>query len=805
MAALRRHWIAGLLGVIGLLGLVSALNVGVAIGQPFGGFYTNRSHALNLWLVDAPTPPWWPGIAAMGLRYEDVLLALDGEPYGPDAHRKYAEAAHAGRSSVRLTIRRDGQTLDVDAPLVAFTPSHFSDIKLPDLITGLGFWLLAVAVYGARPAEPVNRQFALAASLMASGLWLSIPALFPESGAVTRFLHLAWVFTATFVGVSAIHLALLFPEPTRRIPLRWLGAPYVLMALVAGLYALSHLLHWQNTAPAAAELLSTLGNEAVIGAFGLGVGVYTGRLLWLIGHPARSRRTRRQAMLMLWGVICALPYAIVVIFRAFVGGTQSYFWNGLDLRYIVLAVPLSSAFVILRYQTSGRTHPLLIRVFILASSALAASVSVWIMRLLEPGWMSVAHWPPFVPIFVAAVFSGWLWRRQSSWQGALSRLFQWDKRSYTAARQFGQQVVSQSDLDLVQLPHVIASALVDKLELERAVVWLWDEGTQTYHRAAHAGEWKHRHSLPARLTPGGPPRLAQSLSVEGEALPAWLAPMRAGGAVVILTPLWMSERPIGLLGLGKRWDEEIFDERDLEIIDLIAQQSALFLLAALTIEQLRQVPHQIATGQERERFKIAQELHDTIQQFLGRLPFYLEVSRNAARTNPAEAETLLQRCIADVESAAQTVRQIRNNLAPLQLEKSLIQPMQMLVEHFQTRNGVNVRMDIAPEVEACLSPEARHALYRVVQQALDNVAEHAHARQVTISLTQDNGRIEFAVVADGVGSTDEARTRAADQGSFGLQSMQARIAALGGEFGVRSAPGEGTQLSGWLPIRKDYG
>src|SRR6185369_8655098 len=106
----------------------------------------------------------------------------------------------------------------------------------------------------------------------------------------------------------------------------------------------------------------------------------------------------------------------------------------------------------------------------------------------------------------------------------------------------------------------------------------------------------------------------------------------ASGMIEVVTPLAISGRAVGLLGSGKRWDEEIFDERDLQITELIAQQAGLFLLTALQIEQLRQVPQEIATAQERERFKIAQELHDTIQQFLGRLPFFLEVSRGAARS-----------------------------------------------------------------------------------------------------------------------------------------------------------------------------
>jgi signal transduction histidine kinase len=267
----------------------------------------------------------------------------------------------------------------------------------------------------------------------------------------------------------------------------------------------------------------------------------------------------------------------------------------------------------------------------------------------------------------------------------------------------------------------------------------------------------------------------------------------------IVTPLTISGSAIGLLGLGKRWDEEIFDERDLQITELIAQQAGLFLLTALQIEQLRQVPQEIATAQERERFKIAQELHDTVQQFLGRLPFFLEVSRTSARSNPAETEAILKRCIDDVDGAAKAVRQIRANLAPLQLEKSLSQPLQLLIEQFSTRNKLEVLASISPEVDLRLSTEARHALYRVVQQALDNIAAHANARHVSISIGPAQDRMHFAIGDDGDGFSEAQRTKAEEGGSFGLKSMQARINSQGGEFTIQAGTKSGTKVSGWLP------
>ena len=162
-----------------------------------------------------------------------------------------------------------------------------------------------------------------------------------------------------------------------------------------------------------------------------------------------------------------------------------------------------------------------------------------------------------------------------------------------------------------------------------------------------------------------------------------------------------------------------------------------------------------------------------MQQFLGRLPFYLEASRTASRD---ESDSIIQRCIADAESAAHAVRQIRNSLAPLQLEQSLTQPLTLLVERFRARTHIETITDLPADLDSHLSPETRHALYRVIQQALDNVAAHAHASRVIITLAPVDGRLNFAVSDNGVGSTEEdASSPNIADGNFGLTSMHARI------------------------------
>jgi len=790
-------WITALLGAVFALGVVNTLNFARDIGQPFGGFLVSRRPGLSVWQVEISTPPWWTVIAQGQVNYDDHVITLNGQPYDANARPHYREAARRG-ASFQLTIQRGGQVREQTLPLRRFSFSDFIDVKLPNVIVGLGFWLLAVAVYRVRPHGSLNQLFAVGFGLSAGALWLTIEGLFPEADPFSMFLRLAWIGVVAALGANFIHLAMLFPVPIESLPPRLVKGLYLVSGLIAALYALASAIRWATGTAPFADALADFGFQFVLGAFGAGVVFFALRLVWLLARPG-SRRLRRQLALLLASLIAALPFVLTILTRALLSESLGYFWGGLDLRYLALAVPLAFAFIVLRYQTFHSTHPLLVWVLMFGNSGLLASLGVWLLRSGGQD-LSGADGSIFLLLFVTAFAASAFWGSQSGWQAALSRLFQWEQRSYAAARQVGQQILAP--LDLQRLPDLIASALVARMEVESAGVWRWDEAERAFHLAGQAARTRPA-ILPARLPCEEQAAFRQPvrLAADHDPLPEWLQPVRESRAIEVVIPLWASGELIGLLGLGRRLDEDIFDERDLEIIELISEQAALFLLAAQQVEQLRQVPHQITATQERERFRIAQELHDTTQQFLGRLPFYLEVSHGAIRTDPAEAEAILQRLQSEVQSAAQTLRQIRLNLAPAQLEHSLRQPLHALAEHFRAQTGLEAQLVAPPEIDSALSTNARHALYRVVQQALDNVAAHAQARCVTVTLDQQNGRLAFTITDDGRGFSGPEADAARARGSFGLTSMRTRITSLGGELAVHSAPGAGTTISGWLPVK----
>ena len=148
----------------------------------------------------------------------------------------------------------------------------------------------------------------------------------------------------------------------------------------------------------------------------------------------------------------------------------------------------------------------------------------------------------------------------------------------------------------------------------------------------------------------------------------------------VLLPLRMDDQLIGYLGVGNRIDEEVFHELDAPILSVAAQQIALLLTVLENVEQIRAMPRHIAQAQEHEHERIGRELHDSTQQFLGRLPIYLGILEEASTNNRPKFEALLRRIEVEIAREAETLRAIRRNLFPIDLESSLRRPLSTLVE-----------------------------------------------------------------------------------------------------------------------------
>ena len=212
---------------------------------------------------------------------------------------------------------------------------------------------------------------------------------------------------------------------------------------------------------------------------------------------------------------------------------------------------------------------------------------------------------------------------------------------------------------------------------------------------------------------------------------------------------------------------------------------------------LQHLSMRLIGAQEEERRNVARELHDEVGQALTAVQVELSVAQRkllASGQSPAllkDAETI-------AHGALQTVRDVSQLLHPALLDDlGLAAAIEWQARTFESRHGI--RVDLQQDGMAKRLPRAVElAAYRIVQEALTNIAKHARATQCRIRLRRTDGDLELAVEDDGRGfdPTDETETR---QG-LGLAGMRERAALLDGRVALESSRGEGTRVRVRLPV-----
>ena len=197
--------------------------------------------------------------------------------------------------------------------------------------------------------------------------------------------------------------------------------------------------------------------------------------------------------------------------------------------------------------------------------------------------------------------------------------------------------------------------------------------------------------------------------------------------------------------------------------------------------QLEQLTRLLLRSQEDERRRIARELHDEAGQVLTAVKIELDLDGRS------QASELVGRALAQV-------RDISNLLRPATLDNlGLLPALSALTEDFARRTRIEVRFE-GPDVAPALPPDAQVAIYRVLQEALTNVARHARARRVSARLEPGPGGVILTVQDDGVGLGGPLIP------NLGLLGMSERVGALGGTLRVTSAGGAGVRVEACIPV-----
>jgi len=270
---------------------------------------------------------------------------------------------------------------------------------------------------------------------------------------------------------------------------------------------------------------------------------------------------------------------------------------------------------------------------------------------------------------------------------------------------------------------------------------------------------------------------------------------------VAAVPLTCEERLLGLLTLAYP-ERSSVDDRHLdtarEIADSLAvaiRQSQLNQALASHGERLQDLTARLAEAEEAERRRLARELHDQIGQKLTALGINLNVIK--AQVDPDHAPHVISRLDDSLQLLKETTERVRRVIAdlrpPMLDDYGLLPTLRWCASELRTRVDLDIRV-VGHEPDPRLGSPVEDALVRITQEALTNVAKHAHASSVTIKLVQEDDLVRLTITDDGVGlvpddDPDQPRR------SWGLVSMRERAQAVGGTCSVKECASGGTKVT----------
>jgi two-component system, NarL family, sensor histidine kinase LiaS len=263
-----------------------------------------------------------------------------------------------------------------------------------------------------------------------------------------------------------------------------------------------------------------------------------------------------------------------------------------------------------------------------------------------------------------------------------------------------------------------------------------------------------------------------------------------------LTARWLDNRLFNLRTATQAWQQGDFtvtvvDELPDEIgnfahdLNHMARQFETLLLAQQDLAALE------------ERYRLASDLHDSVKQQITAAMFQISAAQALIEKDPQAARTSMEHAGKLTHAAQKEMSAIIFELRPAALEgKGLVAALRKYVEEWSEQTGASVTLRI--EGDNNLSAEIERIVFRIVQEALSNVARHAHTNTASIGLVFALDELSIEITDEGVGFSAGAEHTA----GYGIQNMHSRIRQLGGEMTILSSPGQGTCVSASIPLQK---
>ena len=208
--------------------------------------------------------------------------------------------------------------------------------------------------------------------------------------------------------------------------------------------------------------------------------------------------------------------------------------------------------------------------------------------------------------------------------------------------------------------------------------------------------------------------------------------------------------------------------------------------------QVKEAQLKVATLEERQR--LARELHDSVSQALYGIALGARTVQTQLERDPAKLAEPLDYILSLAEAGLSEMRALIFELRPESLQnEGLVAALTKQADAIHARHKITVATDFGEEPD--ISLDAKEALYRIAQEAMQNIAKHAHATKVELSMQNKNGSLLLEIRDNGKGFDASHEF----PGHLGMKSMPERAAQIGGEFHIQSQPGTGTVITVTIP------
>jgi signal transduction histidine kinase len=672
------------------------------------------------------------------------------EAYSQDKRQPLFEDVQPGDVVTLHLQHEDRETTvlwEIPGPGLEETLDRISTLWLPYL-----FWIAGTATLSL--VRPKDRRWQLLVAFnYLTALWLV--AGLASFGAVW---HSAIIMRA-LMGLCLpvyLHLHWEFPRPLGPIPTPLLYGFYFVGVVLAGL-----------------EWLQLLPTNTYFYIFTLAL---LGSLALMVAHAISQPNQRKDLRVL---VIAA---GLIILPTIFIGTViasllNSPLWLGWGALLSLPALPGAYIYIIYRRQLGGLELRVnrIITLYVFLILLFVASAIVFVLVNLQIDDHSVLIAVEVVLVIAAGLTIA---------------------ATYPAFQRWIERYLLGIPLPQPHLPETYSSRITTSLNIESvasllrdeispsllirqsALIWFKEDHalTSIYLKGTLESQLPTEEDLPVLMAESGKYRIPPTGNPDHEPL-RWIR---------VILPMRVEEKVVGFWLLGNRDPDDWYSQRDILVLQSIANQTAIALTNIAQGERLLAFYRFSIDREERERARLARGIHDTVLNQLALL---------ATQVNNPEPSKKFDE---SYQKIVGFLRELIHNLRPAMLAYGLRPAFEELVDDLLERAGEapEILLEV-PRSEARYDSQVEQHLFRIIQQACENATQHARAKTIRIQGELGHNQLSIRVVDDGVGFEGDSFTldQLLIQRHYGLVGMHERAALIGADLKIASTPGVGTQVT----------